>query len=133
MKKLMTILVVFALCGVAMAAENSSNIIGTDSAAVQIPLTNGQHDYINFKDVTTQGNSGLTYTVSNSYSPHTGHNVGHVYFTTMSQADLNTYNQENHTNVEKITVQFVGQQDEYSDTYNSKHWKVTAALGLSGL
>ena len=125
MKKLMTILVVFAMCGVAMAAGSSSNVIGTDSAAVQIPLTNGQHDYINFKDITTQGNSGLTYTVTNSYSPHTGHNVGHVYFTTMSQADVDAFNAANHTNVQKVTVQFVGAQDEYSNTSNTKQWKVT--------
>ena len=131
MKKLMTILVVFALCGVAMAQP----VTGKDSATKQIPLTNGEHDYINFTDVHTQGNSGLTYTVTNSQKLITGygtkwegwhrvtnyddpkysndgHNIGKVYFTTTSQAEIDKYNAahstETSTAMTKVVVQFVG-------------------------
>ena len=128
MKKLMTILVVFALCGVAMArggnnqnppppngGNNNSGISGTDSAAVQIPLTDGTHEYINFTSETSQGNSGLDYTVSNSFHK-SGYaenvRMGHTYFTTISQAELAAMNK----NVDKVTVQFVGAQWDNSGT-----------------
>ncbi len=111
MKKLMTILVVFAMCGVAIA-----DVTGRSSAKEQYPLFNGRNqDYINFKTETEQGSSGLKYTVYDSdYSSMTGNRMGHVYFTTMSQAELDAYNAANQTNVEKVTVQFVGAQWDVS-------------------
>ncbi len=124
MKKLMTILVVFALCGVAMA----QGVTGTSSAVAQFPLKNGEDlDYINFKTETEQGSSGLKYTVTNSiWKDLDGHRMGHVYFTTMSQEDLNAFNAANKTNVKKVAVQFVGAQPELSGTSNDKrNWTVT--------
>ena len=120
MKKLMTILVLFALCGTAMA------VTGTSSAKEQFPLQNGENlDYINYKTNTEPGSTGLKYTVTGSINKGDGNRMGHVYFTTMSQADLNEYNRINNTNVQKVAVQFVGAQDEYSGTTNWYDWKVT--------
>ena len=117
MKKLMTIMVVFAMCGVAMAAKPT----GTSSAQQQIPLTNGTHDYINFQNETTQGNSGLTYTVTGSKANGYDQNrLGHVYFTVMDQEALNQYNAANNTNISKITVQFVGTHAESYITEGSE-------------
>ena len=126
MKKLMTILVVFALCGVAKAGYGDVN--GYSNATKQIPLTNGNHDYINFQTWDKQGTSYLKYTVNDSqqlitgyerrygktdYSKpqygNDGHNIGHVYFTvTATQADINAYNAEHGTNFSKAVVQFAG-------------------------
>ena len=126
MKKLMTILVIFAMCGAAVAAVN-----GNSSAAEQIPLTNGKHQYINFVDEYHQGQSALSYTVTNSqqlitgYGKHwvnykyvtnyndpkygnDGHNIGHVYFTTADQNYINTFNAEHETNMTNVVVQFAG-------------------------
>jgi len=116
MKKLMTILVLFALCGVAMAAT------GTSSAKEQYPLFDGANqNYINFKTDSEQGSSGLKYTVYGSnWSSTNGNRMGHVYFTTMSQAELDAYNAANNTNVQKVTVQFVGQQVETSGSTSKK-------------
>jgi len=109
MKKLMTILVVFAMCGAAMAAVN-----GNSSAADQIPLTNGNHAYINFVDKYHQGQSALSYTVTNSshlqpyYGGYDEHNIGHVYFTTADQKYLNKFNADHDTNMTNVVVQFAG-------------------------
>ena len=111
MKKLITILVIFAMCGAAVAAVN-----GNSSAAQQIPLTNGTHDYINFVSKYQQGQSALTYTVTGSthlqpyYGGYDEHNIGHVYFTTANQSYLNQYNQAHDTNMTKVVVQFAGTQ-----------------------
>ena len=90
MKKLMTILVVFALCGVAMAAESKN-----------YNLKNGQHDY---SFVT--GNKNLTYTAtgSNIYSWESSSTKGnaHVYFTTLSADALAA------TGNTTVAVQFLG-------------------------
>ena len=122
MKKLMTILVVFALCGVAMAQKGGgSTVTGNSSAVKQIPLNNGTHDYINFVDETTQGQSALKYTVTGSRQLVTrygwgyvnvddGHNIGHVYFTTANQAYLDKFNATNNTNMTNVVVQFAGTQ-----------------------
>lgn len=106
MKKLMTILVVFALCGTAMA------VTGTSSAKEQYPLFDGANqNYVNFKPNAEEGSSGLKYTVYGSgWSSNSGNRMGHVYFTTMSQEDLKEYNRINKTNVQKVAVQFVGAQ-----------------------
>ena len=93
MKKLMTILVVFALCGVAMAQQRNYN------------LYNGKHDY---SFVT--GNKNLTYTASNFATNTTGMGWGasssygnaHVYFTTLSAEDLAK------TGNTTVAVQFLG-------------------------
>jgi Ni/Co efflux regulator RcnB len=116
MKKLMTILVVFAMCGAVMA----QGVTGTSSAEVQIPLTNGKNkEYINFQTETEQGRSGLTYSVwgskSNGYDPN---RLGHVYFT-VEQAALDQYNAANNTNASKVTVQFVG---TYTESYTTEGW-----------
>ena len=82
MKKLMTILVVFALCGVAMAQNGSS------SAKKQIPLNDGLHDYVTYVNQYQQGSSALDYVASSSKTPwgeDEGHKVAHVYFKTFSQ------------------------------------------------
>ena len=119
MKKLMTILVLFALCGVAMA----QGVTGTSSAAAQYPITDNQgkpHPYVNYQTETEQGFSGLSYTVSNSFHPQ-GYDkdvrMGHVYFTTMSQTELAA----NNKNTDKVTVQFVGAQWDKSG--NTTPWK----------
>ncbi len=115
MKKLIAMIVV--LCGVVMA-----DVIGSDNAIKQIPLTNGQHDYINFVTKYTQGTSFLKYTVTDSqqliagyrmsgkpYYANDEHNIGHVYFTnTATQADVDAYNTEHGTNLTKAVVQFAG-------------------------
>ena len=120
MKKLMTILVLFALCSTTMA------VTGTSSAKEQFPLEDGENlDYINYKTNTEPGSTGLKYTVYDSKKSGDSNRVAHVYFTTMSQEDLNKYNKENGKNVQKVAVQFVGAQDEYSGTTNWYDWKVT--------
>ena len=86
MKKLMTMLVSFAMCGAAVAAVN-----GNSSAAEQIPLTNGKHQSINFVDEYHQGQSALTYTVTNSQQLITGygkHWVNSKYVTNYNDAKL---------------------------------------------
>ena len=108
MKKLMTILVIFAMCGAAMAAVN-----GNSSAVDQIPLTNGKHQYINFVDKYHQGQSALTYTVTDStylrpYNPYDDHNIGHVYFTTADQKYIDNFNKINNENMTNVVVQFAG-------------------------
>ena len=90
MKKLMTILVVFALCSVAMAQQKNYD------------LRNGEHDY-----AFVTGNKNLTYTATGSNI--TGRNAtsstkgnAHVYFTTLSAADLAK------TGNTTVAVQFLG-------------------------
>jgi len=90
MKKLMTILVVFALCGVAMAQQKNYD------------LRNGEHDY-----AFVTGNKNLTYTATGSNI--TGRNAtsstkgnAHVYFTTLSADALAA------TGNTTVAVQFLG-------------------------
>lgn len=119
---------------------------GSSSAVVQIPLSEGQHDYVNFKKDGSEGSSGLKYTVTESgnlitkenaflgyekrwsnywhdyvddYSKpiygneyDTSHQIGKLYFTTASQADLDAYNAlhsaETGKTMSKVIVQFAG-------------------------
>jgi hypothetical protein len=113
MKKLMTILVLFAMCGVAMAQ-------GSSSARTQIPLNNGKHDYVNYQDNNTLGYSGLDYYASSS-TTHSGYDTAHVYFKTISQSELTAWNNSSYNTTgqtyNKVVVQFVGTQaDSYGNT-----------------
>ena len=125
MKKLMTILVVFALCGTVMAAS------GNDSALKQIPLDLGKHEYVNFQDNNKPGTSGLYYYASstdnkyNKWNSSHPYQLAHAYFKTISAAELAAVNQ-NPINVnsgkkyENVVVQFVGTQaDSYGNTINA--------------
>ena len=89
MKKLMTILAVFALCSVAMAQQKNYD------------LRNGEHDY---SFVT--GNKNLTYTATGSnigrYDSSSTKGNAHVYFTTLSAEDLAK------TGNTTVAVQFLG-------------------------
>ena len=90
MKKLMTILVVFALCGTAMA-------VGSD-------LKPGKYTY----------NAGKYTSTSNYSAPLTmnytrvGEQLGQAYFTTMTESVLNTYKDDNGVSMSKVVVQFLG-------------------------
>ena len=87
MKKLMTILVVFAMCGVAMAAGSgkpydlSMDVQGNKYYYQKVATT---HDYTN-----ALGTTGLTYTVTynnGGYSQSSGSNYySHTYFTTKNE------------------------------------------------
>lgn len=119
MKKLMTILVVFALCGVAMAQNGSS------SAKKQIPLNDGRHDYVTYVSQNEQGSSALDYVASSSKTPwgeHDGHKVAHVYFKTFSQDELTAWNQANDKNMTKVVVQFAGTQIEWGNNKPANDW-----------
>lgn len=120
MKKLIAMMILVALGTSVMAAGyggGSSAVTGTSSAKEQIPLTNGKDkDYVNFQTETTQGTSGLTYSVTGSKE---NNRLGHVYFTTMTQAKLDAYNEANNTTMSRITVQFVGTYEEsYTKDYS---------------
>jgi hypothetical protein len=102
MKKLMTILVLFALCGVAMASEPINLAVGEGKEYGSVA---GAY-------------SGLTYTVfesryNNRQADETGtlyeRDLARVYFTTKDKSADGTAFAEG----EKITVQFVGAEKEY--------------------
>ena len=120
MKKLMTILVLFAMCGVAMAQD--ATVRGTDSAIKQIPLTNGEHDYINFVNRNTQGTSFLKYTVTDSQQLISGYKevkVGYEQWTDILGYSHNNYTKPIYEN-----------QPQYSnDSHNIGHvyFTVTAS------
>ena len=63
MKKLMTILAVFAMCGVAMA-QNAQAV--DPKKPIDLTKSNDAKDYLNIKEDGTLGTSGLTYTVTHS-------------------------------------------------------------------
>ncbi len=124
MKKLMTILVLFALCGTVMAAS------GNDSALKQIPLDRGKHEYVNFQDNNTPGYSGLYYYASDTNNsnnkPYSSYpyQVAKAYFKTISQAELKEYNNSSYNTTgktyDRVVVQFVGTQaDSYGNTINA--------------
>jgi hypothetical protein len=136
MKKLMTILAVFAMCGVAMA----QGVTASSSAAEQIKLTKGQQDYINFTENGTSGSSGLNYYVLKSAKPQTQyrintlwgpytywdddnvHRVGQLYFQTADQSFIDNYNQANGKDMKKVVVQFAGTQIEWGNNDPGNDW-----------
>ena len=109
MKKLMTILVVFALCGVAMAGHGggqpgNGQPGGSQSGGNgQAHIYNGTTVYAHaYSTTAADGSTPLSMTVFGSNNER-----GHAYFTTMSTEALNAYNQTNGTN-KTLTVQFLG-------------------------
>ena len=97
MKKLMTILVVFALCGVAMAAGGSST--GPNLATGHYKYEKGIYTLV--------GNNDYTNNLTMNYTSKADH-VGKAYFTTMSASALDAYNSKNDTDYNKVVVQFLG-------------------------
>ena len=105
MKKLMTILVVFAMCGVAMAQ-------GVDLQK------SGQYKYEKGKYTLITKSSDLYKTpLTMNYERAGSHVGGNAYFTTMSESALTAYNNKNNTDYNKVVVQFLGTEIDDSRHY----------------
>jgi hypothetical protein len=115
MKKLMTILVVFALCGTVMAAT-----IGPDLESGKYKYEKGVYTKINESTNHSWWHWGSS-TPSDPYtSPLTmnytrvGSHIGQAYFTTMSEQYLSQIKDDNGNPMTKVVVQFLG--TEIDDT-----------------
>ncbi len=123
MKKLMTILVVFALCGVAMAKKPTSYIpTPTPTPTPSVNSTTFGPDLETGKYIYEKGlytpTTDYTSNLTMNYTSY-GTRAGQAYFTTMSSDALAEYNATNNTTYKTVVVQFLGTDLDRSRTYLS--------------
>ena len=136
MKKLMTILVVFAMCG-AVIAQN----LGPNLSTGKYKYEKGVYTKINTNSTSSWPWWGHSSTPSDPYtSPLTmnytsvADHIGHAYFTTMSESALTTYNKTNKTNYNTVVVQFLGNDiDDSRPNLKDKREDITGKITDYGI
>jgi hypothetical protein len=102
MKRLMTILVLFAMCGVAMAQQ-----LGPNLSTGKYKYDKGVYTEIKGKELKNNPYSSpltMNYTSAGWGTSH----IGKAYFTTMSENNLSKYKDDNGNSMTKVVVQFLG-------------------------
>ncbi len=128
MKKLMTILVVFAMCGTALAqmgwgggwggygGYSGHGGSGSSSSTMGPNLSTGHYKYEKGVYTLLDDNNDYTNNLTMNYTSSADH-IGKAYFTTMSAEALDEYNKTNKTNYNTVVVQFLG--TDIDDTRHS--------------
>ncbi len=102
MKKLLTILVLFVMCGVAMAQGST----GPNLSSGLYKYEKGKYIEIKGKDLRNPYSSPLTMHYTSAGWPTT--HIGKAYFTTMSEDNLSKIKDDNGNPMTKVVVQFLG-------------------------